>query len=196
MNFNESLNIINEFIEPQTNVFVDAGNTGAFALNQLSLHGQSVCYVSLAMGGMGNSLGVAIGAAFTSEQKSFVLLGDGSFLMYGLEIHTAIEHNLPLVMIIFNNNSHGMCSTREALFMGEETGLNNFKKSFFAAGLKQMFPSLAAFEVNSAADLQQSLKLIATHKGPAVLSINLLNNENPPFVAFKKKESNEPVKSR
>ncbi|AZZ37717.1 hypothetical protein CIK05_13225 [Bdellovibrio sp. qaytius] len=196
MNFSESLNMINECIEPQTNVFVDAGNTGAFALNQLSLHGQSICYVSLAMGGMGNSIGVAMGAAFTSGKKSLVILGDGSFLMYGLEIHTAIEHHLPLVVIIFNNNSHGMCSTRETVFMGQETGLNNFNKSFFAAGLKLMFPLLPAFEVNSSADLQQSLKILSNLKGPAVLSINLLTNENPPFVAFKKKESNEPAKSR
>lgn len=192
MTFNESLSLINEFIDRQTNVFVDAGNTGAFALNQLSLHGQSLCYVSLAMGGMGNSLGVAMGAAFTSQKRSVVLLGDGSFLMYGLEIHTAIEHHLPVVVFIFNNNSHGMCSTREAVFMGKETGLNNFKKSYFAAGLKQMFPTLAAFEVNDLSDLQQSLKQTADYSGPAVISINLLNNENPPFVAFNKKESYEP----
>lgn len=196
MTFNESLNLINEYIDQQTNVFVDAGNTGAFALNQLSLNGKNICYVSLAMGGMGNSLGVAIGAAFTSRQKSLVLLGDGSFLMYGLEIHTAIEHSLPLVVVIFNNNSHGMCSTREEVFMGEETGLNNFKQSFFATGLKQMFPTLLAFEVNSALDLQQSLQVIAHQTGPAVISINLLNNENPPFAAFKKKESHESNKSR
>lgn len=192
MYFNESLTLINEFIDTQTNVFVDAGNTGAFALNQLSLRGQNICYVSLAMGGMGNSLGVAMGAAFVSGKKSLVLLGDGSFLMYGLEVHTAIEHKLPLIIVIFNNNSHGMCSTRESLFLGAETGINNFNESFFAAGLKQMFPKLQAFEVNSIAELQQSFLTMKPESGPVVISINLKTSENPPFLTFVKKESNEP----
>lgn len=187
MTFNESLRLINEYFDQTTNIFIDAGNTGAFALNQLSLQGSGLCYVSLAMGGMGNSLGVAMGAAFASGKKSFVFIGDGSFLMYGLEIHTAIEHNLPVVIFIFNNNSHGMCSTRENVFMGAETGLNNFNKSFFADGLKQMFPSLLAKEINDAESLKTFFNSLAEHSGPAVVSINLQNNENPPFVAFEKK---------
>lgn len=191
MTFNESIAFLNEYLLPDANVFIDAGNTGAFVLNQLSLNGENICYVSLAMGGMGNSLGVAFGAAFASNKKSYIILGDGSFLMYGLEIHTAIEHQLPVVMIIFNNNSHGMCSTREELFTGGETGLNNFNKSYYALGLKQMFPKLTAFEVNNSQELKESLQHLEKISGPTVISINLQTNEYPPFAAFQKKESNE-----
>lgn len=186
MTFQESLQLINEALPQQANVFIDAGNTGAFALNQLQVNGQNICYVSLAMGGMGNSLGVALGAAFASDKKSFVLLGDGSFLMYGLEIHTALEHNLPITVIIFNNNSHGMCTTREQIFIGAVSGLNDFKPSFFAEGLQKMFPSLHTHEVFTTTDLQEALVKQQHLQEPFVISINLTQQELPPFQSFKK----------
>lgn len=185
MTFQESLKLINENLF-DANVFIDAGNTGAFALNHLQLNGQNICYVSLAMGGMGNSLGVAMGAALTSNKKSFVLLGDGSFLMYGLEIHTALEHSAPLTVIIFNNNSHGMCTTREEVFLGSISGLNDFNPSYFAEGLKKMFPTLQSEEVFTVDELQHALSKQSGLQQPFVISINLAKQELPPFQSFKK----------
>ena len=186
MTFQESVRLINESLPLNSNVFIDAGNTGACALNHLQLNGENICYVSLAMGGMGNSLGVALGAAFASEKKSFVFLGDGAFLMYGLEIHTALEHQLPITVIIFNNNSHGMCTTREEIFVGSVTGLNDFQPSYFATGLKSMFPLLKSYEVFNASDLKEALLKQQQLMEPFLISINLTQEELPPFQSFKK----------
>ncbi len=174
--------------EPNSDIFVDAGNTGAFVTHYLNTFGKSFYYISLGMGGMGNSIGAALGSCFTSGRRSYVMMGDGSFLMYGLEMHTAVEHNLPVVFVIFNNNSHGMCSTREDVFMGATSGINSFKPSFFASGLQHMFPELSCFEVNSTPELQKALRYIKEVTGPCVISINLECNELPPFRVFKKEE--------
>ncbi len=183
----ELKNIIHEIqtsIDDDSNVFIDAGNTGAFVIHHLKLKGSGVCHVSLGMGGMGNSIGAGIGAAIAKRKKTFVFLGDGSFLMYGLEIHTAHEHNLPITFFIFNNNSHGMCTTRENVFLTGETGINNFKQTYFANGLDKIFPGIISHEVNNIDELKQSLNDIKSRLTTNVISINIANNENPPFRTF------------
>lgn len=185
----EIKNIINKIqknISPKDNICIDAGNSGAFAVHNLQLSGQGTCYISLGMGGMGNSIGAGIGCAASSKIPTHVFVGDGSFLMYGLELHTAIEHNLPIHFYIFNNNSHGMCSTREDLFFNRESGINNFKHSYFALGFKKIFPSLIAHEVSDLNELTTSLEKTKNHQGPTLISITINNYTIPPFRSFKK----------
>jgi acetolactate synthase-1/2/3 large subunit len=180
-------NIINQIqlnIDDDANIFVDAGNTGAFVIHNLETRGSGTCYVSLGMGGMGNSIGAGIGSSVASKKTSYVFLGDGSFLMYGLEIHTALEYDLPVVFFIFNNNSHGMCSTRENVFLDGETGINNFKESRYGSGIGKIFPGITSHEVNDIEDLKLSLKDITGRKSPCVVTINISNSEDPPFRTF------------
>lgn len=185
----ELKNIIHEIqnvLESDANIFVDAGNTGAFVIHNLKTRGKGLCYVSLGMGGMGNSIGAAIGSSAATKKKSYVFLGDGSFLMYGLEIHTALEYNLPVHFFIFNNNSHGMCSTREDVFMGAVSGINNFRQSQYAEGMAKTFPGIAAYEVNNLNELQSALSSLKKISSPAIVSINIPNTEAPPFKTFRK----------
>lgn len=187
-NFKNIINTIQSTVDDDANVFVDAGNSGAFVIHHLKTKGHGHCFISLGMGGMGNSIGAGIGGAIASSKKSYVFLGDGSFLMYGLEIHTALQYKVPIVFFIFNNNSHGMCSSREALFFEEETGMNNFCPSHFSHGLRQMFPGMICHEINNHEDLRQSLVDIKESQSPCVITINLSNNnEIPPFKTFVKK---------
>lgn len=182
-------NIIHEIqdvLEADANIFVDAGNTGAFVIHNLNTRGKGLCYVSLGMGGMGNSIGAAIGSSAATKKKSYVFLGDGSFLMYGLEIHTALEYNLPVHFFIFNNNSHGMCSTREDVFMGAVSGINNFRQSQYADGMAKTFPGIAAYEVNNLNELNMALSSLKKINSPAIVSINIPNTEAPPFKTFRK----------
>ncbi|RPJ77515.1 MAG: thiamine pyrophosphate-binding protein, partial [Alphaproteobacteria bacterium] len=182
-------NIISEIqnnLEDDANLFIDAGNSGAFVIHHLETTGKGTCYVSLGMGGMGNSIGAGIGSSAASAKKSYVFLGDGSFLIHGLEIHTALEYNLPVTFFIFNNNSHGMCSTRESIFMGGQTGINNFRESHLAKGFESIFPGIIAHEVNDLIGLKESLADIKDKNSPCIVSINISNSESPPFKTFNK----------
>ena len=49
-------------------------------------------------------------------RRTVIVAGDGAFFMHGMEIHTAIQHRLPVTFVLFNNNAHAMCVTREQLF--------------------------------------------------------------------------------
>ena len=67
--------------------------------------------------------------------------------MHGLELHTAIQYRLPVTLVLFNNNAHAMCVTREQLFYDDLYSYNRFRPSHLGAGLAAMFPGLPSIDV-------------------------------------------------
>jgi acetolactate synthase-1/2/3 large subunit len=66
-------------------------------------------------GTMGVGLPFAIGAKLAApEKRVLVLHGDGSFGMNGMEIDTAVRHNIPVVCVISNNGAWGGGSPTDA----------------------------------------------------------------------------------
>jgi acetolactate synthase-1/2/3 large subunit len=66
-------------------------------------------YLSLAnLGPMGGAIGLGIGAKVARPDRPLVVAtGDGCMLMHGLELHTAARHEVPLVVLVFDNRSYG-----------------------------------------------------------------------------------------
>jgi acetolactate synthase-1/2/3 large subunit len=138
--------------------------------------------IALGMGGMGYAFGAAIGAAFANNRRTYVLAGDGAFYMHGLEIHTAVEYRQPITFLLFNNDAHAMCFTREHLNYGGDYSYNLFKSSELAVGLGAMFPSLKVLPARTPSEIGEALR--GACSGPAVMSIRVDAREVPPFVPF------------
>jgi len=166
-------------------VLVDAGNTGAHAVHHVRAPRHGHWLVAMGMAGMGYTFGAAIGAAFATGKRTLVLAGDGAFFMHGLEIHTAIEHQLPITYVIFNNRAHGMCLLRERLLLGEEGGYNTFRESRIGAGLAAMFPDLSSSDCYTLTDVECALSRAALVPGPSVVCACLPDVDVPPFAAFR-----------
>ena len=180
------LNHLRTIISDDANIMVDAGNTGATVVHHLEAPRRGRMGLALGMGGMGFAFGAAVGAACGNQKPTWVLAGDGSFFMHGSEVHTAIQHNLPITYIIFNNNAHGMCYTRSKIRHTMDIDCYLFNPTQIGAGLAAMFPGLPAADANTIAEVQTFLAQTSDLHGPRVLSINLDVNEVPPFLPFKK----------
>ena len=141
------------------------------------------------MAGMGYTFGAAIGAACATGQRCTVLAGDGAFFMNGLDIHTAVEHELPITYVVFNNRAHGMCLVRERVLLGENAGYNAFRRSHIGAGLGAMFPRLPACDCRTTEALAGALDRAARTKGPSLIAVELEDVEIPPFAAFQRATS-------
>jgi acetolactate synthase-1/2/3 large subunit len=165
-------------------VLVDAGNTGAQAVHHLRSPRGGRWLLAMGMAGMGWSFGAAIGAALATGRRCTVLAGDGAFFMHGLDVHTAVEHALPITYVVFNNRAHGMCLVRERLLLGAESGYNAFGPAHIGAGLAAMFPGLAACDCTTVAELEAALARANASAGPAVICAELPTVEVPPFLAF------------
>ena len=66
-------------------------------------------YLSLAnLGPMGGAIPLGIGAKLARPERPVVVAtGDGCMLMHGLEIHTAARHDVPLIVLVFDNRAYG-----------------------------------------------------------------------------------------
>lgn len=181
--YRDAMAALDAAIPDGVDVVVDAGNAGAAAIHQLPVRRGGRFLVALGMGGMGYSFGAAIGACF-ARGRTVVIAGDGSFFMHGMELHTAIQYGLPLTVVLFNNNAHAMCVTREQLFYGDRYSYNRFTPSRLGAGLAAMFPTLPAVDVTDVSDLPDALRQAMSHDGPAVVSIECSADEIPPFAPF------------
>ena len=188
--YRDAMVMLDRLLPDGTDIVVDAGNTGAAAIHHLPVRRGGRFAVALGMGGMGYSFGAGIGMAFGRTNsgrgggRTVVIAGDGAFFMHGMEVHTAVQYRLPMTFVLFNNNAHAMCVTREQLFYDDLYSYNRFAPSRLAAGLASMFPGLSSVDVADIAALPAALERALAVDGPSVVSVECAADEIPPFAAF------------
>ena len=74
-------------------------------------------------GSMGYDLPAAIGAAVASGKQVYCVTGDGSIMMNLQELQTIVQYDLPISIVIFNNNGYGAIrQTSQNFFHGKYIG--------------------------------------------------------------------------
>jgi acetolactate synthase I/II/III large subunit len=191
--YRDAMVVLDSVLPDGTDIVVDAGNTGAAAVHYLPVRRDGRFAVALGMGGMGYSFGAGIGMAFGRamnrgrsgpSRRTVVIAGDGAFFMHGMEVHTAVQYRLPVTFILFNNNAHAMCVTREQLLYDDLYSYNRFAPSQLGTGLAAMFPGLSSVDVTDIDDLPIALQRALAVDGPSVVSVECSADEIPPFAAF------------
>jgi acetolactate synthase-1/2/3 large subunit len=188
--YRDAMAVLDGVLPDGADIVVDAGNTGASAVHYLPARRGGRFTVALGMGGMGYSFGAGIGMAFGRANsgrpsgRTVVIAGDGAFFMHGMEVHTAVHYRLPVTFVLFNNNAHAMCVTREQLFYDDLYSYNRFRPSRLGAGLSAMFPGLTSVDVTDLDGFAAALRAALDVEGPAVVSAECAADEIPPFVPF------------
>jgi acetolactate synthase I/II/III large subunit len=188
--YRDAMGVLDGALPDGADIVVDAGNTGASAVHYLPARRGGRFTVALGMGGMGYSFGAGIGMAFGRANtgrpsgRTVVIAGDGAFFMHGMEVHTAVHYQLPVTFVLFNNNAHAMCVTREQLFYEDLYSYNRFSSSRLGAGLATMFPGLTSVDVTDLDGFAGALRAALEVDGPAVVSVECAADEVPPFAPF------------
>jgi len=87
---------------------IDTGTSAIWASNHMSFHSDRRMIGSFNHGSMAVGLPAAIGAqAQFPEREVWALVGDGAFNMALQDFSTAVDHKLPLKIIVFNNSELG-----------------------------------------------------------------------------------------
>ena len=202
--YRDAMTVLDAALPDGTDIVVDAGNIGASAIHHLPVRRDGRFIVALGMGGMGYSFGAGVGMAFGRgmsaraksvdlRRRTVVIAGDGSFLMHGMEIHTALQYRLPVTFLLFDNHAHAMCVTREQLFYDDLYSYNRFGPSRFGAGLAAMFPGLQSVDVDDIGALPAALNTALDADGPSVVSVECSADEIPPFANFLGNAAKQPI---
>lgn len=103
---------------PEDTILVtDVGQHQMWAVRAWKFHKPRTLVTSGGLGTMGFGLGAAIGAKVGRPEANVVLItGDGSFRMNQFELLMARRYDLPLTVVVFNNNTLGMVRQWQALF--------------------------------------------------------------------------------
>ena len=153
-------------------------------------------FLTSGLGSMGYGLPSAIGSCFANKRRPMILIeGDGSFQLNIQELAVIQKFNLPICIIIINNN--GYCSIRN-------TQKNYFNGRFLGTGPKSnlIFPNLkkisAAYKIkyekiSSIQSLNKKFKNnFKLNKYPKIIEIIVTSNETlkPKVSAIPQKNGN------
>ena len=97
--------------------FADIGTSMAWAIRHMTIDRPYSFYVALGFGSMGYAVAAPIGGKLAMPERPVVaMVGDGSFLMNGYEVATAVNHDIPVIWVVFNNAMLGMVYHGRRLF--------------------------------------------------------------------------------
>lgn len=113
-------NIIRSFCERLGNdtiVATDVGQHQMWTAQYWKFNSSHILLTSGGLGTMGFGMGAAIGAKLGNKNKQVLLItGDGSFRMNNNELATIARYNLPVTILLMNNNALGMVRQWQELF--------------------------------------------------------------------------------
>lgn len=132
------------------------------------------------LGTMGFGLGASIGAQIALKNKQvFNIAGDGSFGMNCNELVTAVKNNLPVIIIIVNNNSLGMVRQWQNFFYEARYSSTTLNRSTDFVKLVEAFGGIG-FRVYEKEELESALREALEFKGPVVIDY-VINNDKKVF---------------
>ncbi len=106
MNFHSALNVIRNAVKARPDAIVvnEGANTLDFARSIVDMYEPRKRLDVGTWGIMGIGMGFAVAAAVTTGKPVIAIEGDSAFGFSGMEVETICRYNLPICVIVFNNN--------------------------------------------------------------------------------------------
>ena len=163
----------------------DVGNHQMWAAQNVRLSPKQAVHYSGGMGAMGFALPAALGIAVQSQQKVVVITGDGSMQINIQELDTLNRLGLNVTIIVMNNSVLGMVKNfQDMYFDGRD---QSTKKGYSSPSFTDIAIAygIEAHRVESAAEMDRIVNVIAEHKGPLLIELMMEGaTECRPRLAF------------
>jgi oxalyl-CoA decarboxylase len=106
MNFHSALNVIREQVKARPDAIVvnEGANTLDFARSIVDMYEPRKRLDVGTWGIMGIGMGFSVAAAVVTGKPVIAIEGDSAFGFSGMEVETICRYNLPVCVIVFNNN--------------------------------------------------------------------------------------------
>jgi len=109
-------------------LFADTGNHTNWAIHYLCVKRPGSFIAPFGMLPMGYATAAAVGGKFAAPDRPVVaLVGDGCFMMNGMEVATAVDYNIPVIWVVMNNGKLGMAYDIQKLVGIENPVASDFR---------------------------------------------------------------------
>lgn len=110
--FQAEFSLVKAFYEKMNSFFPEGisifDDNIIFAQNLLQVSTKNRFYPNAGISSLGHAIPAAIGAQFSERTTMFAIIGDGGFQMCCMELMTAVNYQIPLNIVLFNNGSMGL----------------------------------------------------------------------------------------
>ena len=112
---------LGRILPPDSIVLADVGIHHNWLVQQLAAPPSGRLLQAWGFAAMGFGVAGAVGAKFARpDQPVVAVCGDGGFLMTANAVATAVEYDLPVVWVVWNNNGYGSIHGQQATFFGPD----------------------------------------------------------------------------
>jgi len=167
-------------LPPDAIVFVDGGANRSWATHYFQVLTPKSFFSATGMASMGFGVAGAIGAKFAVPDRIVVsIVGDGGFLMNGMEISTAVAYKKQVIWIVLNDGQHGMiyhgCRMLGYPPLSTQYPICDVAKIAEGMGARAMY-------IQEPGEINQKLIQDIINRGePTVLDVRIDPNEIPPI---------------
>lgn len=164
-------NEINRIAEESAIFVTDVGNTTIQSIRLLDLNGQQKHTTSGWFATMGYAVPAGLAAKLSyPEQQVFTLSGDGGFAMVMQDIITQVKYQLPIINVVFSNESFGFIEAEQ-----EDSEQNKFGVFLEGADFGKVGEALGAdgFTITEFSQLRPAFDAAAKSTRPVVIDVKI-----------------------
>ena len=166
------LSEISAFTNADTPVATDVGQHQMWAAQYCRFEKPRTFISSGGLGTMGYGMGAAIGACVGTGKQTVLVTGDGSFHMNLNELCTAVSQNLPLVILLMDNNTLGMVRQWQGLFYDKRYSQTTLDRKTDYVKLAEAFGA-KGYVIAGEADILPVLKKAFAERGPVLVDCKI-----------------------
>jgi len=164
---------INKLTKGEAIITTGVGQHQMWAAQYFDFKGPRQWLTSGSMGTMGFGLPAAVGAQFAHPKRLVIDIdGDASIRMNLGEMETVTTYELPVKIVVLNNNGDGMVKQWQKLFFKGRLSASDkslHKKDFIKAAQADGFPF--AVRLDRKSDVSRVIREFIEFKGPAFLEV-------------------------
>ncbi len=174
------VHVLDELAADDAVLTCDSGTIATWAARQWGIRGGREFFLSGNLATMAPGLPYAIGIQHALPGRQVIgYVGDGGFAMLMAEFLTAIKHQLPVKIVINNNNSLGQILWEQMVLGYPEHGVR-YPEPFVDYAAFAAANGALGVKVERAADVRQAMERALSHDGPALVDVNV-NPDEPPL---------------
>lgn len=157
----------------------DSGTIATWAARHWTIRGERGFYLSGNLATMAPGLPYAIGIQHAYPDRQVIaFVGDGGFAMLMAEFLTAIQHRLPVKIVINNNNSLGQILWEQMVLGYPEHGVR-YPEPFVDYAAFAAANGALGIKVTEPGQVKNSIREALDHPGPALVDVNVDPAEPP-----------------